>query len=242
MRRRRPYSRLARRQEKDNIRKALIYFVLAIILLVATLFLGIPVIVKVAVFFAEFRSSSLPIEQTDIIAPSPPRINTLPDANKTNLISLSGSAEAGSSVEIYLNEKNITTVVSDSDSKFITEKLRLEEGRNTIYAIAIDKAGNQSSSSEKHYVLFDDQPPELTITSPEDRTTFYGEQEKSITIQGQTETGVSLTLNDRLVIVGSEGSFSTTFSLSEGENHIKLIARDRAENEAEKEIILIYFP
>ena len=145
-------------------------------------------------------------------------------------------------MEIYLNGKNITTVISDSDSKFITEKLRLEEGRNTIYAIAIDKAGNQSSPSEKHYVLFDEEPPELTISSPEDGATFYGEQEKSITIQGKTEPGVSLTLNNRLVIVGSEGNFSTTYSLNEGENQIKLVASDKAGNETEKEITLVYFP
>ena len=195
-----------------------------------------------AVFFAELRGSSLPVEQTDVLPPPPPRINTLPETSKTGLINLSGTAEASSTVEIYFNEKNVTSVVSDSDSKFTTGKLRLEEGKNSIYALAIDKAGNQSSSSEKYYVWFDEKPPELTISSPGDGAAFYGEQEKSISIQGKTEPGVSLTLNDRLVIIGSEGDFSTTFSLSEGENRIKLIARDKAENEVEKEITVIFFP
>ncbi len=166
----------------------------------------------------------------------------MPETIKTGLTSLSGTAEASSTVEIYFNGKKVTSVVSDSNSKFTTGKLRLEEGKNSIYAVAIDKAGNQSSSSEKYYVWFDEEPPELTISSPEDGAIFYGEQEKSITIQGKTEPGVSLTLNDRLVIIGSEGDFSTTFSLSEGENHIKLIARDKAENEVEKEITVIFFP
>ncbi len=239
---RKTYSRLARRQEKQNLRRAFLYILLAIIILGTTLFLGIPVLIRVAVFFAEIRGSSLPIEQTDVLPPPPPQINLLPEATDNQSIEISGSAEAGATVEIYLNDKKITAVVSNNDSEFLTEKLRLEEGRNSLYAIAIDKAGNQSSSSQKQYIWFDNQPPELTINSPEDRASFYGDQEKSVTIQGKTESGVSLTLNDRLIIVNDEGDFSTTYSLNQGENQLKFVARDRAGNKTETEITLIYFP
>lgn len=242
MRKRKPYSRLARTQEKQNLRRAFIYILLAIIISATTLFLGIPVLIRVAIFFAEIKGSSLPVEQTDVIPPPPPRIDTLPEATKTNLISLAGSAEEGSTVEVYLNEKNITSVVSDSNSRFITEKLRLEGGKNSVYVIAIDKARNESSPSEKQYLWFDDKPPELLITQPEDGATFYGEQEKSITVQGKTEPGTSVTLNGRLIIVGTEGELTTIYTLNEGENQIKLVVRDKAGNETEKEITVIYFP
>jgi hypothetical protein len=242
MAKRKSYSRLARREEKQSIRRAFIYLLLAVIISVTTLFLGIPVLIRVAVFFAELKGSSLPVEQADVIPPPPPRINTLPEAIKTNQVSLSGTAEAGVSVEIYLNQKNITSVVSNSESKFVTEKIRLEKGKNSIYAIAIDKAGNQSAPSAQSYIWFDNEPPVLTISQPEDGAKFYGEQEKSINLQGKTEPGVSLTLNGRLIIIGSEGEFSTTYSLNEGNNQLKLVARDRAENETEKEITVSYFP
>ncbi len=242
MAKRSSYSRLSRRQEKENLRKAFIYFILAIVLMGATLFLGIPVIIRVAIFFTEIRGSSLPVEQTDTLAPSPPRINTLPEATKTAYINLSGTSEAGSTVEIYINDQKVDSIVSDSNSSFSTGKLRLEEGRNSIYTIAVDHTGNQSSASEKHYVWYDEKPPELEITSPQDGANFYGEQEKSITIQGKTEPEVSIALNGRIIIVNSEGEFSTSLSLNEGENQILVVAQDRAGNETEKEIKVIYFP
>jgi hypothetical protein len=242
MAKRSQYSRLSRRQEKENIRRAFIYISLALVLLGTTVLLGIPILVKVAVFFAEIKGSSLPVEQTDLLAPPPPRINLLPEATKTAYINLSGTAEAGATVEIYINDKKIDSIVSDSDSKFSTGKLRLEEGRNSIYAIALDSSGNQSSTSEKHYIWYDEEPPELEITSPQDGASFYGEQEKSIEVQGKTESGVTVLVNDRMVIVNSEGGFSTTFSLNEGENLIKVVAQDEASNETEQEIKVIYFP
>jgi len=116
MNKRNQYSRLSRRQEKENIRRAFIYFFLAIILMGTTIFLGIPILVRVAVFFAEIKGSSLPVEQTDLLAPSPPRINPLPEATKTAYINLSGTAEVGSTVEIFLNDKKVTSIVSDKDS------------------------------------------------------------------------------------------------------------------------------
>jgi hypothetical protein len=242
MNKRSPYSRLSRRQEKENIRRAFLYFFLALILMGATILLGIPILVRVAVFFAEIRGSSLPVEQTDLLAPPPPRINTLPEATKTAYINLSGTAEAGATVEIYINDQKVDSLVSDSDSNFSTGKLRLEEGKNSIYALATDKAGNQSSTSELYYVWYDEKPPELEITSPQDGANFYGEQEKSLTVQGKTEPGVSVFLNDRMIIVNSEGEFSTPFSLNVGENQIKVVSRDEAGNETEKEIKVIYFP
>ena len=242
MTKRSPYSRLSRSQEKENIRRAFIYFFLAIILMGATIFLGIPILVKVAVLFAEIRGSSLPVEQTDLLAPPPPKINPLPEATITAYINLSGTAEAGSTVEIFLNDKKVTSIVSDNDSKFSTGKLHLEEGKNSFYALAIDKAGNQSSASEKYYLWYDELPPELEIISPQDGANFYGEQEKSLLVQGKTEPEVSVSLNGRIIIVNSQGEFSTTLSLNQGENQIKLVAQDKAGNETEKEIKVIYFP
>jgi hypothetical protein len=184
MKTRNTYSRLGRREEKQSLRQAFIFFILTILILTGTIFLGIPVLVKVAVFLSDLKGSSQPVEQTDLIAPAPPRLDPLPEAIKTNSISLTGSAEAGASVDVYLNYKNVLTVVSDSDSHFLTEKIRLEAGKNSVYIIAIDRAGNKSSASEMSYIWFDDQPPELTIEQPTDGSRFNGQEEKTITIQG----------------------------------------------------------
>jgi len=236
------HSRLMRREEKQSLRKAVIFFLLTILILAGTVFLGIPALVKVAVFLAELKGSSLPVEQTDLIPPAPPRLDPIPEAVKTNLIGLSGSAEAGANVEIYLNDGLVLTIISDNDSHFITEKIRLEQGKNSVYIIAIDKAGNKSSPSEEASLLFDDQPPDLTIEQPADNSRFNGQGEKSIIIQGKTETDVSLSLNDRFIIVGNEGTYATTYSLNEGENKLTFIARDKAENETKKELTIFYSP
>lgn len=236
------HSRLMRREEKQSLRKAVIFFLLTILILAGTIFLGIPALVKVAVFLAELKGSSLPVEQTDLIPPAPPRLDPIPEAVKTNLIGLSGSAEAGANVEIYLNDGLVLTIISDNDSHFITEKIRLEQGKNSVYITAIDKAGNKSSPSEKAFIWFDDQPPDLTIEQPADNSRFSGQKERTIIIQGKTEADINLSINDRFIIVGNEGNYSTSYSLNEGENKLTLIARDKAENETKKELTVFYFP
>lgn len=236
------HSRLTRKEEARSLRRAFFYLVLTIGFVTLLAIWGIPSLVRVATFFSQWRGATTPIGKTDILPPAPPTINPIPRATKKDLLSLSGTSEPGSTVEIYLNEVVNGSVVANNEGVFIVDKISLSSGENEIYAVATDQAGNNSSPSRKFNILYDNQPPELEISAPEEGASFSGEAQKRLTISGKTEAGINLTLNGRLVILDQEGNFSTTITLSEGENIVKIVATDLAENQTEKEIRVTFTP
>lgn len=236
------HSRLARREEKRSLRKAFFFVLLTIVLLVVLVFLGIPALVKVAVFFADIKSTGTPVEQTDTVPPPAPRFNILPEYTKEPSLSLSGFAEAGSTVEIFLNDSPVGSIVVTNEGTFSFAKVNLSPDKNEIYAVSTDTAGNKSQPSPKITINFDNTPPKLEIGQPQDGASFVGERKRKIKIEGQTEENISLALNERLVILGAEGKFSADFTLADGENILKLLATDRAGNQTEKEIKVAFTP
>lgn len=236
------FSRLARREERKNIKKALFFGFLTVGLLLMLIFLGIPILIKIAVFLADIRRTTAPIEQTDTFPPTLPRFNSLPEYTKESSLGLSGFAEPGSTVEIFLNEAATGTVVTTAEGTFNFSSLNLHQDKNEIYAMATDEAGNKSQPSSRIMVIFDNTAPKLEITEPADGATFKGEKKRRITILGQTEENISLAINERRVILGSEGNFSSEFLLADGENKIKIVAADLAGNQTEKEIKITFSP
>ena len=61
-------------------------------------------------------------------------------------------------------------------------------------------------------------------------------------ISGQTEVGTDLTINAKFVRVDSEGRFSVKWPLSEGDNQLDFLARDKASNETKKTLTVNYTP
>jgi len=230
-------SRLARKQEAKNIRRAVLFAFLSLILVLSLVFLGLPFLIKMAVFLGNIRSSSLPNEQEDNIPPPAPLLLPLPEATSSAQLNLSGFAEPGAIVEIFVSGISQKKIVADSNGSFSVDNLRLTEGRNEIYAIATDKAGNVSQSSEKLIVLLDQTPPELVILQPTNNATFYGMQ-KRIEIKGETEEDASVVINDRLAVMEAGGKFRYSLTLSEGENKVKIVATDKAGNQTEEELTL----
>lgn len=235
-------SRLVRKEEARSLRRTLLYGSLTLLIIVLLFWGGIPSLVRVATFFTELQTSQTPVEKEDLLPPAPPQINPVPRATKKDLLSLSGLAEPGSTVEIFLNNTSTQTVIATSEGAFTIDRLKLSPGENKIYAVATDQAGNVSQPSSKMTILFDSEPPELEIYSPADGATFSGEKQKKLTISGKTEPGITLTINDRQVILDQEGNFSTIKPLSEGENTFRVVATDLAENQTEKEIKVSFAP
>lgn len=236
------FSRLARREEKRNLKKAFLFGFLTIGLVLLLVFFGIPSLIRIAVFLADIKNTNAPIEQTDTLPPTVPRFNSLPEYVKDASFNLSGLVEPGSTVEIFLNGSATGAIVSTAEGTFNFSNLVLNQEKNEIYAIATDEAGNKSQSSSKITVFWDNIPPKLEVLEPQEGTNFSGEKKRKIKISGQTEENVSLTINERLIILDSGGNFSADFILSDGENIIKVVASDQAGNQTEKEIKIIFSP
>lgn len=232
----RPRSRLARTEEKSNKKKAYWYIILTITSLVLLVFLGIPAIVKMASFLTELRSSGEPIGIEDTTPPAPPQLDDLPEATSKSAITISGTAEPGVTVIIYLNGEELETLVDNSGE--FSHSSGINKGENVVYALAKDSAGNESQTTEEYYIVFDNESPDLEISSPEDGAEFYGSKQRQVTIEGLTEDDVKITVNDRFVVVESDGTFTFATTLSEGENSFAIKAEDKAGNTAEKSITL----
>jgi hypothetical protein len=235
-------SRLVKKEEARSLRKTLFFSGLSILLILALIFLGIPSLVKIAIFFSEIKGSSTPVEQSDLLPPAPPKITSLPWATNTSPISLSGFAEAGSTVEIFLNETSAAKVTSTQEGTYTIDNLNLAEGKNEIYAVAQDVSGNKSQPSQKITTLFDKTPPELTINEPADKTSFVGEKQRKMKISGKTEPDVDFLVNGHLEVLDKDGNFALSTTLTEGENIFKFEAQDSAGNKTEKEIKVTFSP
>ncbi len=79
-------------------------------------------------------------------------------------IAVSGFAEKGSSVSLYINDNFIASLLDAEEFLFADAPLRL--GSNLIKIVAVDKAGNSASSTKGIY--YSSQGPSLRITSPEE--------------------------------------------------------------------------
>ena len=237
---RKPYSRLAKTEEKRNVRQAYFFVFLTIAALIILFIFGLPTTAKFAAFLTELKQSATPIDNNDATPPAPPQLGLLPEATNSLSIEITGRTESGAIVKLFLNNEE-KEVLANSDGDF-TVNFGLNKGENTIQAQATDNAGNISQKTDLTTVVFDNEAPSLEIVSPEDGTAYYGSKQRQVTIEGQTESDASLKINDRLVVVDSDGSYVYIATLSEGENQFLVKSEDNAGNSVEKSLTLSFSP
>lgn len=236
----RRYSRLARTEERQSIRKAVFFTFLTVASILAFIFLGLPVLAKFAGFLTDLRKTGLPIERNDTTPPAPPRLESLPEYTNEFSVEIKGTTEAGATLILFLNGDE-EEVVADKDGEF-NFTFKLDKGDNTLSVKARDSSGNESQETDTYKIVFDNEPPELETTSPEDGKEFFGSKERQVSINGRTEEGASITVNDRIVAVDVNGNFTFVTTLSEGENNFAIKAEDRAGNSIETSLTLRFTP
>lgn len=223
----RNYSRLARVEEKKDIRSAFIFAGLTIAIIAFFLFFGLFGIAKFAGFLSELGSSGKPVEKNDFIPPAPPEIEELPEFTNNGNLTLKGTAESASTIKISINSQEKETVVDASGIFNLT--LLLKNGSNEIYAKAIDQSGNSSGESRRFNVVLDTESPKMLIKSPSDSQIISGISR--IEIQGNSDEDAVVTLNGRALPVKAGGEFKDSYTLSEGPNEFEFKATDKAGNE-----------
>lgn len=202
------------------------------------LFFGLPILAKLSLFFGEFFRKEINII-SDHTPPFPPQLETPYTATNSAQLTIQGTAESDSTIELFLNEQVLEKILTGKDGTF-TKRVTLKEGENTINAQAIDQAGNRSKHSETIVILYKKDKPLLEIKFPEKDE--FETKEEEIEIKGQTDSGVNLTINGRLVFVETDGNFSYLLPLVEGENLIEIIATDEAGNQTKVERKIVFLP
>jgi parallel beta-helix repeat protein len=162
--------------------------------------------------------------------PAAPELDPLPELTNVVTLTVTGRAEALSTVRILVNGEPVTTTPAAADGAFSVD-IDLAEGDNAITTIAIDRALNEGPASVARHVVLDTiapAPPDISAT-PE-----YTNDETP-DISGTTEAGAKVEILSGTTVLATvdaddAGTFTTTITLSGRETVIRARATDPAGN------------
>lgn len=162
--------------------------------------------------------------------------------NKTSGLTITGKAEANSTVELFNGTTSLGTATAGADGTF-TKDVSLTIGEHTITAKATDKAGNVGVASASIKVTVDDNPPVAPTAldlATDDDTGASGidnitTKTSGLTITGKGEVGAKIELFDGTTslgttTVGTTGNFTLDIALANGTHNITAKATDTAGN------------
>lgn len=228
-------------EERRNTIRAIWLILLTFIIIGGAIFFGFKVLTGIFVFMGNIKSMNKPVEKTDFIPPSPPRFLTRLEATNSAHLSLKGISEAGANVYLNQNEDPAGDTIALDDGSFVFTNLQLSEGQNIFSAVALDTAGNRSQVSPSFFVRYSNKTPSLVVSSPSDKQIFSG-SESRISISGTTDPDVRLTINDRVVILSSDGKFNYQLGLNTGDTLLSIVAVDSFGNRTKKDVTVSYRP
>jgi bacillopeptidase F len=225
-------SRLAQAEKKKVVRQTITLSVVGVILLLGFIFVILPGVIRFALNFSDTNFS---FEPSDTIPPQVPIISAPAAATSEPTIEVTGFGEPNSQVIFVINGQEAEQVSVAEDGSF-SQEVSLDEGENSLKAYSIDQADNESGNSTTYTVIFDNTPPSITLTHPENGQEFVSKANQSISVEGTTEPGARVFVNGRRHQADSEGAFKATIRLNEGDNTISLKAEDAAGQTDELEI------
>lgn len=233
-------SRLERIQNKKAGKQGLIYLVIAVVIVIVTIGWGL----KAVAGLAGLLINNDPEEVVDhTLRPTPPIISDIPEATNSASINITGFAQPGIDVVLFLNGAEIGQKLTTDSGTFEFSGVPITEGENTVYAYAITSKDLMSEKSKEYVVKMDATKPTLTLDSPKDGDIFRGQSQRIANFSGGVnEAGSRVYIGERMVILTTEGKFSLPYQLVEGDQEIKLKAIDRAGNEGESVIKLRWEP
>lgn len=120
------------------------------------------------------------------------------------------------------------TTIANGYSCSYTPPEALADGTHTIKVDALDYDGNAADQKSVKFKI-DTVPPTLSVSSPADKLVT---NKATVTVSGVTNdvtsSPVTVTVNGDKVTVNNDGTFSTTVTLTTGNNTITVVAKDSA--------------
>lgn len=220
------------------IKQTFLFFLAGCVIIALFIIVIIPIFVHI---LAGTNNQPLPTALPGA-APVAPSLQLPYDATNSASLSLKGEGMANATTILVQNGTEGPTIKSDADGTFTFTDLTLASGDNTFQAITVNDQGIRSTDSATIHILYSSTAPKLDITSPSDGTTYTQHKQQVVSITGATDVGGSVTLNGEVVFVSSDGTFTTTFALQNGDNTLHFIATNKAGNTTSKDITLHYLP
>ncbi len=230
-------SRLERKAEEQITKKTVLLGLITLVTVILVIVFGLPFLVRFSIFLGEAKSSR-EVEENEGIPPLAPRLVLPFEATNSAKITVVGTAEANTNVELLKNDFSWGKVEVSSEGDFSFEDVELDLGSNNFNALAIADNGLSSDLSLQYEVIYDNEFPAVEVTNP---------GEESVTVDfadfdiiGQTEKEASVLVNGRVAIVNNEGQFKLKVQLNPGKNDIEVTVTDLAGNETKKRVAVTY--
>lgn len=143
-----------------------------------------------------------------------------------------GSGVNASTISVKIDGTAVTdiktTAIANGYSVTATPSSALSDGSHTVKINASDNDENAAEEKSTTFTV-DTVPPTLNITSPAEGLITAA---STVTVAGTTNditsSPTTVKVNGTSVTVAANGSFSTTVTLTEGENTITIVATDAA--------------
>lgn len=219
--------RSIRKFEHKTKRKLIFTILLSFFLLYLTFAIAIPFLIGIIASLQKHTPAATAEQYDDKLAP--PILNIPFDATNSATINIDGYAATDTQVELYINDSPVQKTFTDSTGSFSFGSVALQVGRNYIYGKTI--SDSKTSLPSKGIKLdYSNEKPNLQVIEPTDNKTQSGGDRK-VKISGKTDdSDTTVTINDKQVYVNSDGNFSDTRDLNDGENQIIVIATNKFGN------------
>lgn len=230
-------SRLSSTFEKKTRKRLFWNVVGTIIILFLVIKYAIPFLLNLNIFFAKDQGITSKTQANSVYI-GPPLLLSSFNATNSASITVSGTATAGLSVKLFLNDTFFDTTTVKSDGTFSFPSVKLSDGANTLKAKA-SKDTSESDYSNNLTITLASKAPNLTVDSPSDGQSFPHDQ-STVTVRGKSDPNDKVTVNDFWAISDNSGNYSYVLKLQNGDNQIKVIATDDAGNKTEKDLKVTY--
>ncbi|MFI5205337.1 MAG: hypothetical protein ACHQVK_00170 [Candidatus Paceibacterales bacterium] len=222
--------RSIRHRQQKSQKKIIWNVILTVVVLYLIFFWGLPALIGGLSVFNRFKPSNTTAQNAPENATlAPPVLNIPYEATNSAQIRIPGYASPNIKVNIYLDDNLQTSVTSGDDGSFQSDPISLNLGTNSIYGKTADDKNRESLPSKPITITYSNDKPKLNISSPDDGTQIKG-GDKKVTVSGQTDPDDSVTVNGQTVIVQSDGSFSISTGLNDGDNQIVIVSTNSVGN------------
>lgn len=229
--------RIETQQQKQFKRQLLIYSIVFFIIILLFFTFGLRILVNGTVYLTNMFSNTQDNGQTNDRFFGQLEVDSIPEATNSAKIVVAGFATEYKRLDFYLNDNKIDEKNLGNDQSFEVTLGDLNPGENTFYIKAFSSDSKKQTKSTIYTISYKTEKPKLDISDPKDGDKTHNEE---ITVAGTTNADSYIRVNNQPVVVDTQGKFSTTVRLKEGENKIEVISSDTAGNEEKKTITITY--
>lgn len=222
------------------MRHTAVFLLGSLAILVSFFFLFLPMSARLVELISNTKGDAQQIVEEETIRS--PELQPLLEATNSATIAIHGYVQSDQNVRLFRNGSQVDETQANPEGLFSFSTVSLQEGENQFFVKALSPSGKESDPSIQYSVVYKTSAPTLEVESPTDGMTVTSRKDQVLVVSGKTDPGTKVYLNDRLLLVDSEGTFSGNFQLATQENVLVFKAVDIAGNATTVEMRVTYLP